>query len=101
MVSDVFASLAKQSDVTSELLGRFNSSIQMVCESCVRNFLCFVQKIPYLGPIYGGLREGMSVYIQGSTPEDITRCVHQVYNENTVSDPLGALPVCFTVDISR
>uniref|UniRef100_A0A3Q3W3K6 Galectin n=1 Tax=Mola mola TaxID=94237 RepID=A0A3Q3W3K6_MOLML len=29
--------------------------------------------IPYLGPIHGGLREGMSIYIQGSTPEDITR----------------------------
>ncbi|XP_069577042.1 galectin-4-like isoform X21 [Brachyistius frenatus] len=30
-------------------------------------------KIPYLGPIYGGLRDGVSIYIQGSTPEDITR----------------------------
>ncbi|XP_055003744.1 galectin-4-like [Boleophthalmus pectinirostris] len=29
--------------------------------------------IPYLGPIYGGLREGSSIYIQGSIPEDITR----------------------------
>ncbi|XP_033832308.1 galectin-4-like isoform X2 [Periophthalmus magnuspinnatus] len=29
--------------------------------------------IPYLGPIYGGLREGSSIYIQGSVPEDITR----------------------------
>uniref|UniRef100_A0A8C2XPL7 Galectin n=1 Tax=Cyclopterus lumpus TaxID=8103 RepID=A0A8C2XPL7_CYCLU len=29
--------------------------------------------IPYLGPIYGGLREGVSIYIQGSIPEDITR----------------------------
>uniref|UniRef100_A0A671X1B3 Galectin n=1 Tax=Sparus aurata TaxID=8175 RepID=A0A671X1B3_SPAAU len=27
----------------------------------------------YLGPIYGGLREGVSIYIQGSVPEDITR----------------------------
>lgn len=37
--------------------------------------LCTVQRIPYLGPIYGGLREGMSIYIQGSIPEDINRCV--------------------------
>ncbi|CAL1571044.1 unnamed protein product [Knipowitschia caucasica] len=29
--------------------------------------------IPYLGPIYGGLQPGSSVYIQGSTPEDMTR----------------------------
>ncbi|KAM4590283.1 galectin-4-like [Fundulus diaphanus] len=31
--------------------------------------------IPYLGPIYGGLRDGVSVYIQGSVPKDITRFV--------------------------
>ncbi|KAM4566985.1 galectin-4-like [Odontesthes bonariensis] len=30
-------------------------------------------RIPYLGPIYGGLRGGVSIYIQGSVPEDITR----------------------------
>uniref|UniRef100_A0AAX7VJT6 Galectin n=1 Tax=Astatotilapia calliptera TaxID=8154 RepID=A0AAX7VJT6_ASTCA len=29
--------------------------------------------IPYLGPIYGGLREGMSIYIQGTIPKHITR----------------------------
>ncbi|KAM6987587.1 galectin-4-like isoform 2-T2 [Tautogolabrus adspersus] len=29
--------------------------------------------IPYLGPVYGGLREGSSIYIQGSVPENITR----------------------------
>ncbi|XP_061538298.1 galectin-4-like [Phycodurus eques] len=29
--------------------------------------------IPYLGPIYGGLREGASIYIQGSVPDNITR----------------------------
>ncbi|XP_074536139.1 galectin-4-like [Halichoeres trimaculatus] len=29
--------------------------------------------IPYLGPIYGGLRDGSSIYIQGSIPKDITR----------------------------
>ncbi|XP_077396358.1 galectin-6-like isoform X2 [Festucalex cinctus] len=29
--------------------------------------------IPYLGPVYGGLREGASVYIQGSLPDNITR----------------------------
>ncbi|XP_035766117.1 galectin-4-like [Neolamprologus brichardi] len=31
------------------------------------------QNIPYLGPIYGGLREGMSIYIQGTIPKHITR----------------------------
>ncbi|XP_031651209.1 galectin-4-like [Oncorhynchus kisutch] len=29
--------------------------------------------IPYVGPIYGGLRSGMSVYIQGVIPDEITR----------------------------
>ncbi|KAI7802772.1 putative galectin-4, partial [Triplophysa rosa] len=29
--------------------------------------------IPYLGPICGGLRPGMSIYIQGAVPEGITR----------------------------
>ncbi|XP_037124557.1 galectin-4-like [Syngnathus acus] len=29
--------------------------------------------IPYLGPIYGGLREGASIYIQGLVPDKITR----------------------------
>uniref|UniRef100_A0A3P8V3M7 Galectin n=1 Tax=Cynoglossus semilaevis TaxID=244447 RepID=A0A3P8V3M7_CYNSE len=29
--------------------------------------------IPYLGPIYGGLREGSSIYLQGSVPDSITR----------------------------
>ncbi|XP_067102486.1 galectin-4-like [Osmerus mordax] len=29
--------------------------------------------IPYVGPIYGGLRAGMSIYIQGSIPHHITR----------------------------
>nr|XP_043887735.1 galectin-6-like isoform X2 [Solea senegalensis]XP_043887736.1 galectin-6-like isoform X3 [Solea senegalensis] len=29
--------------------------------------------IPYLGPIYGGVREGTSIYLQGSVPKDITR----------------------------
>lgn len=39
------------------------------------NFVSPKQTIPYLGPIYGGLREGVSIYIQGSVPEDITRSV--------------------------
>uniref|UniRef100_A0A672IZ86 Galectin n=1 Tax=Salarias fasciatus TaxID=181472 RepID=A0A672IZ86_SALFA len=30
-------------------------------------------RIPYLGPIYGGLRDGSSIYLQGSTPENMTR----------------------------
>ncbi|XP_056139873.1 galectin-4-like [Lampris incognitus] len=29
--------------------------------------------IPYRGPISGGLREGVSIYIQGSLPEDMSR----------------------------
>lgn len=29
--------------------------------------------IPYLGPIYGGLRQGSSIYLQGSIPDHITR----------------------------
>ncbi|CAB1348244.1 unnamed protein product [Coregonus sp. 'balchen'] len=29
--------------------------------------------IPYVGPIYGGLRSGMSIYIQGVIPHEITR----------------------------
>uniref|UniRef100_A0A8D3BF58 Galectin n=1 Tax=Scophthalmus maximus TaxID=52904 RepID=A0A8D3BF58_SCOMX len=33
----------------------------------------FIHHIPYLGPIYGGLREGVSIYLQGSIPDDITR----------------------------
>uniref|UniRef100_A0A669CGJ3 Galectin n=1 Tax=Oreochromis niloticus TaxID=8128 RepID=A0A669CGJ3_ORENI len=31
------------------------------------------QNIPYLGPINGGLREGMSIYIQGTIPKHINR----------------------------
>ncbi|XP_049582827.1 galectin-4-like [Syngnathus scovelli] len=33
----------------------------------------YCPSIPYLGPIYGGLREGASIYIQGSVPDKITR----------------------------
>ncbi|XP_013880598.1 galectin-4 [Austrofundulus limnaeus] len=29
--------------------------------------------IPYLGPIHGGLRDGASIFIQGSVPKNITR----------------------------
>ncbi|XP_075330674.1 galectin-4-like [Odontesthes bonariensis] len=35
--------------------------------------MIMITRIPYLGPIYGGLRGGVSIYIQGSVPEDITR----------------------------
>ncbi|XP_041850286.1 galectin-4-like [Melanotaenia boesemani] len=43
--------------------------------------------IPYLGPIYGGVREGMSIYIQGSIPEDITRFfVNLICGESESSD---------------
>uniref|UniRef100_A0A3B3V7P5 Galectin n=1 Tax=Poecilia latipinna TaxID=48699 RepID=A0A3B3V7P5_9TELE len=37
------------------------------------NYFVPLQSIPYLGPIYGGVRVGASVYIQGSVPENITR----------------------------
>ncbi|XP_047450150.1 galectin-6-like isoform X2 [Mugil cephalus] len=44
-------------------------------------------RIPYLGPIYGGLREGMSIYLQGSTPEDMTRFfVNLLCGESESSD---------------
>ncbi|XP_061683291.1 galectin-4-like [Syngnathoides biaculeatus] len=33
----------------------------------------YAPTIPYIGPIYGGLREGASIYIQGSVPGNITR----------------------------
>ncbi|XP_025753880.1 galectin-4 isoform X25 [Oreochromis niloticus] len=36
-------------------------------------FLCVPENIPYLGPINGGLREGMSIYIQGTIPKHINR----------------------------
>uniref|UniRef100_A0A3Q1F598 Galectin n=1 Tax=Acanthochromis polyacanthus TaxID=80966 RepID=A0A3Q1F598_9TELE len=43
--------------------------------------------IPYLGPIYGGLREGVSIYIQGSIPEDITRFyINLLCGESEASD---------------
>uniref|UniRef100_A0A3B4T4V1 Galectin n=1 Tax=Seriola dumerili TaxID=41447 RepID=A0A3B4T4V1_SERDU len=44
-------------------------------------------RIPYLGPIYGGLREGTSIYLQGSIPEDITRFfVNLLCGESESSD---------------
>ncbi|XP_070827011.1 galectin-4-like [Chaetodon trifascialis] len=43
--------------------------------------------IPYLGPIFGGLREGSSIYIQGSIPENITRFhVNLLCGESESSD---------------
>uniref|UniRef100_A0A8C6NTI0 Galectin n=1 Tax=Nothobranchius furzeri TaxID=105023 RepID=A0A8C6NTI0_NOTFU len=35
----------------------------------------YCPSIPYLGPIHGGLRDGTSIYIQGSVAEDVTRFV--------------------------
>uniref|UniRef100_A0A665UDW4 Galectin n=1 Tax=Echeneis naucrates TaxID=173247 RepID=A0A665UDW4_ECHNA len=44
-------------------------------------------RIPYLGPIYGGLREGSSIYLQGSIPDDITRFfVNLLCGESESSD---------------
>uniref|UniRef100_A0A3Q2R071 Galectin n=1 Tax=Fundulus heteroclitus TaxID=8078 RepID=A0A3Q2R071_FUNHE len=44
-------------------------------------------RIPYLGPIYGGLRDGVSVYIQGSVPKDITRfLINLLCGESDSSD---------------
>ncbi|KAM8853648.1 galectin-4-like isoform 1-T1 [Synchiropus picturatus] len=43
--------------------------------------------IPYLGSIHGGLREKMTIYIQGATPEDITRFfVNLLCEESESSD---------------
>ncbi|XP_053728861.1 galectin-4-like isoform X1 [Synchiropus splendidus] len=43
--------------------------------------------IPYLGSIHGGLREKMTIYIQGATPEDITRFfVNLLCGESESSD---------------
>uniref|UniRef100_A0A3Q1J9W4 Galectin n=1 Tax=Anabas testudineus TaxID=64144 RepID=A0A3Q1J9W4_ANATE len=39
----------------------------------VEYMLSIVQRLPYLGPIYGGLREGVSIYLQGTIPENINR----------------------------
>lgn len=36
-------------------------------------FLCTSQDIPYMGPIYGSLREGMSINILGTAHEDMDR----------------------------
>ncbi|XP_035535522.1 galectin-4-like [Morone saxatilis] len=44
-------------------------------------------RIPYLGPIYGGLREGTSIYLQGFVPQDITRFfVNLLCGESESSD---------------
>uniref|UniRef100_A0A674N2W5 Galectin n=1 Tax=Takifugu rubripes TaxID=31033 RepID=A0A674N2W5_TAKRU len=37
----------------------------------ILSFVCTLQKIPYMGPIYGGLKDGMSVNIQGTAHEDM------------------------------
>ncbi|XP_035766116.1 galectin-4-like [Neolamprologus brichardi] len=43
--------------------------------------------IPYLGPIYGGLREGTSIYIQGTIPKHITRFfINLICGESESSD---------------
>ncbi|XP_077467853.1 galectin-4-like isoform X2 [Stigmatopora argus] len=36
--------------------------------------------IPYMGPIYGGLREGASIYLQGSVPDKITSDIAVHFN---------------------
>ncbi|XP_038144463.1 galectin-4-like isoform X4 [Cyprinodon tularosa] len=46
-------------------------------------------RIPYLGPIYGGLREGVSIYIQGSVPEDITRFLINLLSEESESGDIA------------
>ncbi|XP_026048034.1 galectin-4-like [Astatotilapia calliptera] len=43
--------------------------------------------IPYLGPINGGLREGTSIYIQGTIPKHITRFfINLICGESESSD---------------
>uniref|UniRef100_A0A8D0AIC5 Galectin n=1 Tax=Sander lucioperca TaxID=283035 RepID=A0A8D0AIC5_SANLU len=50
-------------------------------------FIHYGIQIPYLGPIHGGLREGVSIYIQGSIPENITRfLVNLLCGESESSD---------------
>uniref|UniRef100_A0A8C6WGX8 Galectin n=1 Tax=Neogobius melanostomus TaxID=47308 RepID=A0A8C6WGX8_9GOBI len=39
---------------------------------CLNILRCSTQTIPYVGPIYGGLRQGSSIYIQGCIPKDIS-----------------------------
>lgn len=51
-------------------------------------FLCTGQRIPYLGPIYGGLREGSSIYLQGSIPDNITRWLHKAWLCNVSNNSL-------------
>ncbi|KAM8902963.1 galectin-4-like [Spinachia spinachia] len=46
-------------------------------------------RIPYLGPIHGGLREGVSIYIQGSIPEDITRFFINLLCEESESSDIA------------
>ncbi|XP_047247347.1 galectin-4-like [Girardinichthys multiradiatus] len=44
-------------------------------------------RIPYLGPVYGGLRDGVSIYIQGSASKDITRfLINLLCGESESSD---------------
>ncbi|MEQ2226917.1 hypothetical protein ILYODFUR_032301 [Ilyodon furcidens] len=44
-------------------------------------------RIPYLGPVYGGLRDGVSIYIQGSVSKDITRfLINLLCGESESSD---------------
>ncbi|XP_043976043.1 galectin-6-like isoform X2 [Gambusia affinis] len=43
--------------------------------------------IPYLGPIHGAVRDGVSIYIQGSVPEHITRfLINLLCGESDSSD---------------
>uniref|UniRef100_A0A8C1ZEV5 Galectin n=1 Tax=Cyprinus carpio TaxID=7962 RepID=A0A8C1ZEV5_CYPCA len=37
------------------------------------NFISLLQTIPYMGPISGGLREGMALYLQGAVPANAER----------------------------
>uniref|UniRef100_A0AAZ1XZX2 Galectin n=1 Tax=Oreochromis aureus TaxID=47969 RepID=A0AAZ1XZX2_OREAU len=49
--------------------------------------LSMAQNIPYLGPINGGLREGTSIYIQGTIPKHITRFfINLICGESESSD---------------
>ncbi|PWA22344.1 hypothetical protein CCH79_00018228 [Gambusia affinis] len=43
--------------------------------------------VPYLGPIHGAVRDGVSIYIQGSVPEHITRfLINLLCGESDSSD---------------
>lgn len=54
-------------------------------------FVYTLQKIPYMGPIYGGLKDGMSINIQGTAHEDMDKYVQEcsLVEGDVVTSPWG------------